>query len=214
MKRIHLLILLLVLTTACENINPKGVEETKSYYCPVFSSVEISNGLSVTVCDTANNITATADTAVISKLHIQVDGSTLRIYLPDRIAGRYKANIMIPNYSLNALTLSGGSTFSSDIPYQIESIRFTLSGGSTCRIPITCKSAKVNISGGSNLSKTDSGNGLICDCLSGSLSGGSTLTCHSDGIIECILSGGSIITYTGSASTSDCRTSGGSKVLH
>ncbi len=214
MKRIHLLLPMLILTAACEKIDLEGIEETKSYYCPVFSGIEVSDGLSVTVCDPASHITATADIAVIRELHIQVDGGTLRVYLPERIAGKYKADVMIPHYSLDSVILSGGSTFLSDIPYQVESMTLTLSGGSTCRIPVTCKSAKVNLSGGSSLKESYCGSGLTCDRLSGSLSGGSDLTCHSDGKIDCSLSGGSVITYTGNATTSGCKTSGGSKVSH
>ena len=54
-KRRHLPLPLLMLSAACGKIDLEGIEETRTYYCTDFSKIEVNDGLSVTVSDSAQS---------------------------------------------------------------------------------------------------------------------------------------------------------------
>ena len=216
MNKVFYLLLIPVLLASCDKIELDGVEETRSYSLSPFSSVAVSDGISFIVSDTATTVTVTADRGVFSELRVLVKAGTLHVFRAKWLMPtmNYKATIVIPLNNLEEVELSGGSDFYAEVPYQVETFSLDMSGGSVCRIPVTCSTAIINLSGGSKVQTADTGEGLVCNRLEGNLSGGSILTCTCDETIKCKLSGGSILNYSGSADTSPSSLSGGSKIVH
>lgn len=207
--------------------------ETKTYDFKDFTSVEVESGMLINVTQSNSyGIEVTADKKDLDQLHVEKSGNTLRFYFKHGFFSffghrrdRIEINIKMP--SLTGIALSGGSK--GNITMDVSSKKFNaeVDGGSILSGNLKCGNISFDLSGGSKVDLSGSGNDLKIEGSGGSifnlrefsvnnvnadLSGGSHVKVTMNGKLNSDLSGGSRIVYYGSASLGENDFSGGSGV--
>ena len=207
--------------------------QSKTYNYKDFTAVEVSSGMHLTVTQSDSySIEVTADNEDFEYLKVEKDGNTLKFYFKKDFwsfgwTKHHKIDVNIKMPALTGADLSGGSV--GDINMDVSSKRFTadLSGGSSLNGNLKCANIQFELSGGSTVDLSGNGKNLKVEGSGGSifnlknfkvgnvdadLSGGSQVTVTMNGTLNTSQSGGSHLTYYGSASIGDTDFSGGSGV--
>lgn len=234
----YLLLLSAVLTTAfCGCSKWDGDPTTQEFSIGgSYSKLDIEDAFDVTVSDEVTTATVTAGENIMSKVRVERNGNTLKIYLKGWTISHGEMKVVLPyNSELKSVELSGASDFrssyvlagnkveielsgSSDFYGYVEAneLELDLSGASTATIEGQVATLDMTLSGSSTLKKKVAENcyALACDMCECSISGSSDAYIHCDGTIRGSGSGSSSLHFTGNARTADCSTSGSSSISH
>lgn len=201
-----------------------------------YTELTVSDAFDVTVSDQVSQVTITAGDNIMSKVRVEKEGNTLKIYLKGWAISHNDMKVLLPyNPSLKNIELSGASDFRSDFALtgpevEIEAsgasdfygiviadeLDIDLSGASEATIDGQVTKLDMNISGSSTLEQKVVNNrySLACEQCECSISGSSDAYIHCDGTIRGSVSGSSSLHFTGTAFTADCSTSGSSDIVH
>ena len=204
--------------------------ESKQLNFTDFDEVSVGSGMQVSINQgVMYRIAATGSAADLDRLRVNQQGSRLTFSLDSGfwgfIHGRINLSITLP--ALRGVHLSGGSSGTLEIRRGSAPFTAALSGGSRLDGHVACGNIQMLLSGGSRIEVSGNGQSLVLEGSGGSridlkdfsvtkvtsnLSGGSQANITVDGELNARLSGGSKITYFGSAALSAVQTSGGSRV--
>lgn len=202
-----------------------------------YTELVVQDAFDVTVSSEVSQITVTAGDNIMSKVKVEMEDNTLKIYLKGwTLSYGSDMKVLLPyNPGLNSVELSGASEFQS--PFTLtgtkveiecsgasvfngsvlaDELDLDLSGSSDATIGGTVHKLDMNISGSSGLEKNivDGRYSPACTECTCSISGSSVAYIHCDGSISGRVSGSSDLHYTGNASTSGCSSSGSSSITH
>ena len=237
MKKCLTVLSAVILTAFCGCSKMDGDPITKEFSITgSYTALDVDDAFDVTVSDTVSQAVVTAGDNIISKVRVEKDGNTLKIYLKGWTVSHSKMNVTLPyNPDLTSVDLSGASGFRSSFTLQgqkieiecsgasdfygfveADELELDLSGASDATIDGTANKLGMDISGSSDLKQkiVDNRYSLVCNQCKCSISGSSDVYIHCDGTISGSVSGSSNLHYTGNAATSGCSTSGGSSVSH
>lgn len=199
-----------------------------------YTELRVENAFDVTVSNTVDQVTVLAGKKIMPKIKVKLTGNTLKIYLDGWSISHGSMKVLLPaNPELRKVVLSGASEFYGDMAannveivlsgasdinggVMATSLNLTLSGSSSATLDGQVGELTMNLSGSSELEQKEVNNhySLVCNECEGSLSGSSDAYIHCDGNIRVDVSGSSRLHYTGNASTSGSKTSGGSDITH
>ena len=201
-----------------------------------YTTLVVQDAFDVTVSDEVSQVTVTVGEKIMPKVHVEKDGTTLKIYLKNWTVGTGDMKVLLPyNPDLATVSLSGASEFHSafaiagqDVEVECSGassfigivdaaeLTLSLSGASEAVIDGTADRINMDISGSSNLERKiiDNRYSLACNQCECAISGSSDAYIHCDGTIKGSVSGSSELHYTGNASTTECSTSGSSEITH
>lgn len=202
-----------------------------------YTELEVQDAFDVTVSSEVSQVTVTAGDNIMSKVKVEIDDNTLKIYLKGwSLSYGSDMKVILPyNPDLKSVELSGASEFHSTFALtgtkvEIEcsgasdffgsvvadELDLDLSGSSDATISGTVRKLDMDISGSSGLSQSivDNHYALVCSMCTCSISGSSVAYIHSESSISGSVSGSSDLHYTGNASTSGCSVSGSSSITH
>ena len=201
-----------------------------------YTELDVSDAFNVSVSDEVTRAVVTAGDNVMSKVRVEINDNTLKIYLKGWNINTGKMTVLLPyNPNLTKVDLSGASDFRSNFALtgheveievsgasdfygfvNAEELELDLSGSSDATIEGVVGELDMNISGSSDLVQkiVDHRYSLACSTCKCSISGSSDAFIHCDNAITGSVSGSSSLNYTGNASTSGCSVSGSSSVVH
>lgn len=237
MKNFLFLLSLIAMSVFCGCSKWDGDPITQEFSIDgAYSKLDIEDAFDVTVSDEVTAVTVTAGDNVMSKVRVEENGNTLKIYLKGWAISHDEMKVVLPyNPQLTSIELSGASDFrsshvlagtkveielsgSSDFYGFVEAneLELDLSGASTATIEGQVAKLDMTISGSGALEKkmADKRYSLACDQCECSISGSSDAYIHCDGSIRGSVSGSSDLHFTGNARTTDCHTSGSSSISH
>ncbi|MDE6872615.1 MAG: DUF2807 domain-containing protein [Bacteroidales bacterium] len=157
MKLISIFISAVFAICGCCVVNGlSGIMETSVLEVPSeYTSIEVSNSISVKWSTDATAAVLTADKDVIPYVKVELSGNTLKIYIADSccrfMRGVGKVDVCLPAVQkLDCVKLSGASSFSSETPLTAESLWIGASGASAFNADIVAsEKVSVNLSGAS-----------------------------------------------------------------
>jgi hypothetical protein len=222
-------ILTFVLSTALMSSGSQAKAQPRDFDFSGFTRVVVRSGMIVEISQSETyRVQADGLPEDLERLRVEQKGDSLQFSLDRRLwRGAGPINITIQMPELSVLNLSGGATGWLRMSTTPGGFEANLSGGSRLEGELRAGDTRLTLSGGSRvlldgaaerLSIRGSGgsrfdlNAFACSELEARLSGGSRSTVRTDGAIHANLSGGSNVTYYGSASLGRIRTSGGSRV--
>ena len=194
-----------------------------------YTELEIQDAFEVTVSNEVSQAVVTAGDNIMSKVRVQKDGNTLKIYLKGWTVSSGEMKVVLPyNSNLKSVELSGASDFRSAFAIVGQKVDIEISGASDFYGSVEADELELdtidgavakldmNLSGSSDLKQkiVDGRYSLGCNNCECSVSGSSDAYIHCDGVIRGSVSGSSDLHYTGNASTSACSVSGSSSVIH
>jgi hypothetical protein len=208
-----------------------AIAETRTLSFTGFDDVSVGYGMPVSIGQGETyRIEVSGTAADLEQLEVKQNGSRLQFSMRSGLrqlfsSGRVSIAIILP--ALRRLTLSGGSR--GDVTMQLGSEPFSanLSGGSQLTAKLSSGDINLDASGGSKVNLSGNGGRLNLSGSGGSrydmkdfavrsvsadMSGGSAAIVKLNGDLTARLSGGSSVTYYGSAVLQSVQTSGGSKV--
>jgi hypothetical protein len=226
MKRIIVAVLVVMVLTSGLLISCGGVRVTgsgnlitKAFEFNAFTGIKAENGMHVELTKSGTfSVEVIADDNVMEHIQVSKSGDTLKVRPKANAAFRsatLTAKITMPD--LYKLELSGGSHASVSGFNSSHELSVRLSGGSHLSEPmspsdISAGDADFDLSGGSHVTLTGSGDDLKVKCSGGShinlegfpvtnadidLSGGSHATVNVGGTLDAKLNGGSKAYYIG-----------------
>ncbi len=198
-----------------------------------FHAVEVSGGIDLYISSGPESVTVSAsDKTIRDHMITEVVNGTLRIHLeenwsPDVENPKMKAYVSVR--TLDKLGTSGGGDIYIQNELKTENLIIRLSGGGNLKGKLNANHLVIGQSGGSNVDLTGNvqnlevdasgganlhGYGLVTDYTRINASGGcsSELTVNKE--LRVVSSGGCDISYKGSASVKEIKTSGGGSVTH
>ena len=206
--------------------------ETRTLNFKDFDQVAIGSGMHLSIIQgEIYRVQVTGEAKDLDRLNVQQTGKHLDFSVNSNWTwwfnniGRIQVDITLP--SLQGLDLSGGSQGTLNMQIGSRTFGAGLSGGSSLNGQLRCGDIDLNLSGGSRVGLSGTGDHLNVKGSGGSqyqlkdfsgknlrahLSGGSQATVALNGELTANLSGGSLITYYGNAALGSISTSGGSKV--
>jgi hypothetical protein len=204
-------------------------QTTKNYDFKDFESVSVGYGMRVNISQSDSySIKVEADERDFKYLRVEKVGSGLEFYIDKNgYHRRDEINIDITMPSLTDINLSGGSIGKIRMDVHSKNFDCDLSGGSILKGSLNCADIDIDLSGGSQLTLDGSGRDVEIDGSGGaifhlgdfsvkdadiSLSGGSIVSINMNGTLNASQSGGSQITYYGSAKIGNTSFSGGSGI--
>ena len=215
-----------------------GFDAEQHFRVSPFSELDVHSAIDVVMCDSVSDICAQTDANLLPYLQIAQSGQRLSVGFRNGI--RWKGNapcrVLIPTQTaLSDINVSGASTLFVEQALTAPDVDINISGASAIDVYVLARDADVNISGSSSATlqgsthrmevsvsgasrllsdKKDGRFLLVADEVEGSVSGSSVMYVHSDGEIDCNVSGASTIYYTGNARTHDSECTGSSLIIH
>ena len=205
--------------------------ETRTLSFTDFDEVRVGHGMRASIRQgDSYRVEANGTLENLQRLEVKKDGRRLEFSLDSGWGGWFGGSGIILDITLprlRGLALSGGSAGPLDMQIGADSFLAALSGGSSLNGRLGAGNVVLSLSGGSkaDLSGTGqhlrlSGSGgskyllrnLAAENVQAHLSGGSDATVTLKGQLSASLSGGSDVTYHGSAVMGELHTSGGSRV--
>jgi len=204
--------------------------ETRTLSYTDFTGVSVGWGMRLDVTQSSSySVQVTGDPDDLQDLKVEKRGKTLTFSM-DRAFGwhhRGRISVSISMPTLTELDLSGGSNAHISMDTAGKSFSADLSGGSSLLGDLKCADASFELSGGSEVGIAGQGSNLKIDGSGGSefklrdfavtdvtadMSGGSEAVVNMEGALRANQSGGSELTYYGSATIEENEASGGSKI--
>lgn len=214
-----------------------GFDAEQHFRVSPFSELDVHSAIDVVICDSVSDICAQTDANLMPYLQIAQSGKRLAVGFRNgvRWSGVAPCRVLIPTQpALSDINVSGASSLFIEQPLTASDVDINLSGASALDAVLVTRDADVNISGSSSatlqgsvydlevsvsgasrlLSEKEDGLFLLAaDKVEGSVSGSSMMYVHSDGEIDCNVSGASTIFYTGNARTHNSECSGSSRII-
>lgn len=204
-------------------------QTTRNYDFKDFESVSVGYGMKVDISQSNSySIKVEADERDFEYLRVEKEVDELKFYIDrNNYHRRNEINIDITMPSLTEIDLSGGSIGKLSMDVQSKNFDCNLSGGAILKGSLKCANIDIDLSGGSQLTLAGNGKNVELDGSGGaifrlkdfsvedadiSLSGGSQVSINMHGTLNASQSGGSQITYYGSAKIGDTSFSGGSGI--
>ena len=209
----------------------EGDLETREFKLSDFSSVNVGGAFEVEITHAESySISVTADKGLFKNLNVAKEGDTLTIGHAKHIAWfsritRPKARITMP--LLKGLQLSGASRCKVSGFSSSENLKLSLSGASSIIGDVTAGDTECDLSGASKVELTGSAKDLVINASGANqtelgdfsvhnvavrLSGANRTTIKMDGRLDARLSGASSLSYLGSPTMGEIRTTGASKI--
>jgi hypothetical protein len=236
MKRYLWLAVIVLLAAACSGgdlggmgVAGSGKQVTRQFDLSGFTRVDASHGFQLKGTRGDDyNVAVQVDDNVEPYLQVRTEGDTLYIGLEQGrayLSTTLRAQVTLPE--LTGLELSGGSAGEVTGLTTDKAMDFGLSGGSRLTGDVTGGDARLDLSGGSRMEVTGRAGDVSIDASGGSrallggwpvqdarvnASGGSQIEIDVSGRLSGDASGGSRVNYSGSPTSVDVTTSGGSSV--
>ena len=149
-----------------------GTAETHAYaIIAPYHAIEISNDFDVVMSETDSVASVTLPEGLWNRLVFSVEDGTLKIGLVDRplsFYGDYEARVVLPQVTqIDAVDISGASSFTSSQTLQASNIAIILSGASVFKCPVEAARTILTLSGASIFRGTVAARSLDAE-LSGS----------------------------------------------
>lgn len=225
--------------TIHQPITLAGYSEQMTVPVMEFTQISVRNAISIEFCDTISEIQVTADANLIDRLIVKQIGKELDIHYPNGTHwnGDCVTHVLIPTQqNINDISLSGAAEIALNRPISGENVKINLTGASQLHGQLDCNRVKIHLSGASTAylsgnaarmeaeisgastlhseKDEETGNYLLdINTLYGNITGASELFMHSDGSLNCSLTGASTIFLTGNADISGCIISGASHII-
>jgi hypothetical protein len=185
-------------------------QTTKNYDFKDFESVSVGYGMRVNISQSDSySIKVEADERDFKYLRVEKVGSGLEFYIDKNgYHRRDEINIDITMPSLTDINLSGGSIGKIRMDVHSKNFDCDLSGGSQLTLDGSGRDVEIDGSGGAIFHLGD----FSVKDADISLSGGSIVSINMNGTLNASQSGGSQITYYGSAKIGNTSFSGGSGI--
>ena len=196
-----------------------GFDAEQHFRVSPFNELDVHSAIEVIICDSVSDVCAQTDANLMPYLQIAQSGERLAVGFRNgvRWSGVSHCRVLIPTQSaLSDINVSGASSLFIEQPLTASDIDLNISGSSSAMLQGDVRTMEVSVSGASRLlsEKQDGRFLLIADKVEGSVSGSSVMNVHSDGEIDCNVSGASTIYYTGNARTHNSECSGSSLIIH
>jgi hypothetical protein len=220
--------IILVLLTLTFSVLSFADDITRNYNNKDFTEVNVCCGMKLRLNKGENySVKVMADQRDFQFLTVDQNGSKLRIYINKnnyKLRSEIRVEITMPD--LEALGLSGGSLGNLNMETS-RNVSLDLSGGAILKGSLVCANLDMDLSGGSQVNLKGSGRNLELNGSGGSmfvmkefsvknvesnLSGGSMVKIAMDGTLNTSQSGGSQLTFYGTAKIGRTSFSGGSGV--
>jgi len=195
-----------------------------------FSDVSLAYAFEATITRADSfHVEVRVDDNILEYLTVEKQGDVCMIYLESGVNYRettQEANIVVPD--LERMSLSGASTaavsgFDSEHTMRASlsgasvtsgtmntgDFILTLSGASRATLTGSCRDLLAVVSGASNLDFSD----FTCEGADLEVSGASRVTVHPEGMLDCIVSGASVVYYYGDPVLGSIEISGESFVI-
>ncbi len=214
----------------CILVPIQAAPDTRNFNLSGFTEVSVGYGMHVVITQGQRfQVSVTAEPETFERLKVEKGGSTLEFSMESSgwfRGNRGRVDIAITMPVLKGLDLSGGAEGDVTMSVPNESVRLGLSGGAELHAQLTCTNANLDASGGAEVTVVGSAERLRLDGSGGSefhlkeftvkdvaanLSGGTSATVNMNGTLDGDLSGGSEVTYYGTATVGDTDFSGGSR---
>jgi hypothetical protein len=198
-----------------------------------FHGVDVSGGIDLYLSSGPESVSvAAASTDVRDHIITEVIAGILHIHLENNWYHGWsnpKMRAYVSISDLRSLEASGGGDIVLQNEISADDIKFNLSGGSDLKGKLNANHLNINQSGGSDVNLTGNvknleveasggsdldGFGLVTDNASLHASGGSESHLTVNRELRIMASGGSDVTYKGTASVKDIISSGSSSVTH
>jgi hypothetical protein len=214
MSRILILSFVIALLAGCaspveipESIRGSGTLVSRTYdlkdfsqiYADVVAQVEVTRG-------DAYSVRVEVDDNVASRLEVSVTGDTLRIDMEDGAYNHVTLRAQVTMPKLTGVTLDGASTLQGELAG--EDLDVDLDGASQATLTGTAGRVKIEINGGSRALLGD----LAAQDVELNANGGSHVEVNASGTVSGQANGGSQIIVTGSPTSVNVKTEGGSQV--
>ncbi len=215
-----------------------GFDAEQHFRVSPFHELDVHSAINVIMCDSVSDICAQTDANLIPYLQIAQSGERLSVGFRNgvRWTGNAPCRVLVPTQpALSDINVSGASSLFVEQALTAPDVDINVSGASAVDVIVVARDADVNISGSSSatlqgsthrmevsvsgasrlLSEKEDGMFLlVADEVEGSVSGSSVMNVHSDGEIDCNVSGASTIYYTGTARTHNSECTGSSLIIH
>jgi Putative auto-transporter adhesin, head GIN domain len=231
MKKFILTMLAMISLYTGYSQNKDNNRETRNV--PAFHGVDVSGGVDLYITNGPASVSVSAANSNIrSHMVTEVVNGNLQIHLeknwhPDESSPNMKAYVSATG--LDQLGASGGGDIYIEKELTAGTLQIHLSGGGNMEGKLTAEHLNINQSGGSSVKLTgnvkdlnleSSGGGslegyqLITDYASIHASGGSNSQITVNKELRVVSSGGCEVSYKGTASVKEIKTSGGGSVTH
>ena len=215
-----------------------GFDAEQHFRVSPFQELDVHSAIEVVICDSVSDVCAQTDANLMPYLQIAQSGERLSVGFRNgvRWSGVSHCRVLLPTQpTLADINVSGASSLFIEQPLTAPDVDINVSGASAIDVVVVAHDADLNISGSSSamlqgdvrtlevsvsgasrlLSEKQEGMFLlVADKVEGSVSGSSVMNVHSDGEIDCNVSGASTIYYTGTARTHNSECSGSSLIIH
>ena len=215
-----------------------GFDAEQHFRVSPFNELDVHSAIEVIICDSVSDVCAQTDANLMPYLQIAQSGERLSVGFRHGIrwSGVSHCRVLLPTQpTLADINVSGASSLFIEQPLTAPDVDINVSGASAIDVVVVAHDADLNISGSSSamlqgdvrtlevsvsgasrlLSEKQEGMFLlVADKVEGSVSGSSVMNVHSDGVIDCNVSGASTIYYTGTARTHNSECSGSSLIIH
>ncbi|MGE5431940.1 MAG: head GIN domain-containing protein [Syntrophomonadaceae bacterium] len=229
MRRIFVKTMLFSLPVIFMAFSLVSAQETRKFDYRDFTKVKAGYGMHVQITQADNySIEVKASKRDFEHLKVEEHGNTLNFTMKGWFTHRQDdIYITITMPKLSYISLSGGSMGIIKMENTSDNFSADLSGGAKMKGTLKCANASFDLSGGAWVNLSGSGNNLSLDGSGGStfklkdftvqnvnteLSGGSEAEVNMNGKLDTDQSGGSRVTYYGSATMGKTDLSGGASV--
>lgn len=222
------------LTAICQDVTVVDPNASPRQVNGSFSKIKVSHALKVVLTqgNTESIVVSASEEKYKADIITEVKNNTLHIYSDNNGMWVNKTNRKLKVYvafkHLEAITVSGASDVAVADIIKDPSLKVEVSGASTLRSAVDLKSLSIDLSGASRLSLSGKVESLSADCSGASdlqaykldattakldVSGASSLQLSVSKEISAEASGASKINYKGSATVTNLKTSGVSKIV-
>ncbi|WP_443945926.1 head GIN domain-containing protein [Pedobacter sp. AW1-32] len=232
MKKTFHAIILLMLTIGVLSVS---AQSSKNFTVKSFNTISVSSGIDLYLTQgSSESVNIKTDAETMASVVVEQEGQSIRIKFKDGFSwSRAFKNRSIKAYvnvkSLSGLNASGGSDVYGQNPIKTDKLTINSSGGSDLKLDLICGDLSISSSGGSDLDLSGRVQNLVIHSSGGSdvdafnlvaqyakveSSGGSDVNVNVEKGIEAGASGGSDITYKGSAGLRKTSNSKSGSVRH
>lgn len=227
-------VMLIALTGMAQDVTVVDANASPRQISGSFSKIKVSHALKVVLTqgDTESVVVSASDEKYKADIITEVKNNTLHIYSDNNGMWVNKTNRKLKVYvsfkTLEALTVSGASDVAVADAIRQQSLKLEVSGASTLKAATELKSLSMDLSGASRVVLSGKVESLSAECSGASdlqaykleastanldVSGASSLDLSVSKEIAAEASGASKISYKGSATVTNLKTSGVSKIV-
>ena len=211
------------------SLSPNHAQVKETRHVDDFSKINVSSGIDLVIRQ-GNKIDVVAEARnneMLESILTENEGNTLKIYSKKKIFKPSPRKVYVTFRNLNGLKATGGSDISAESVINVSNLELGAYGGSDVEMEIQADDLQCKISGGSDAdlkgevkeftAKASGGSDikakeLITENCNLDISGGSDAYITVNKELNVQATGGSDVTYYGSAKIKNINSSGGSDV--